>query len=106
MPQVTDATMNHPRELPIPGAAAADERAIELARVWAAGGRLNVTLATQIWEDPANWGLMLVDLARHVSNAYASGPGGMSREGVLERIKSGFDAEWSHPTNDALNTTT
>lgn len=52
-----------PTELPVPGAVHADPKAIELLRVWAAGGKQHVTLATRVWEDPAAWGIMLVDLA-------------------------------------------
>jgi hypothetical protein len=93
-----------PKELPIPAAVAADERAIELGRIWAAGGKQHVSLATGIWDDPANWGIMLVDLARHAANTYGASTG-MTREAVLARIKEGLDAEWSHPTDEATNTT-
>jgi hypothetical protein len=90
--------VNGPSELPILPAAASAERSIEIARIWAAGGKQHVTLATKLWEDPAAWGLMLVDLARHVANAYVETEGRVSAE-VLERIKQGFDAEWSSPTD-------
>lgn len=103
--EANEDRVNHANELPVPSAAANDERALELARVWAAGGKQHVALATQIWDDPASWGIMLVDLARHVANAYGASASGMTREAVLERIKVGFDAEWSHPTDEALNTT-
>jgi hypothetical protein len=42
---------------------------------------------------------MLVDLAEHVANAYEQTTGEY-REGVLKRIKEGFDAEWSRATDD------
>jgi len=45
------------------------------------------------WKDPAAWGLMLVDLARHVANSYEQNEG-RDRQEVLARIKAGFDADW------------
>ena len=88
----------HPKQLPIPSAAANDARAIELLRVWAAGGRQHVSLATGLWSDPANWGIMLVDLARHIADVYSQTKG-TSRGAVLQRLREGFDAEWETPTD-------
>lgn len=85
-------------ELVIPHAAATDPRAIELARIWAAEGKQHVSLATGLWDDPAAWGMMLVDLARHVANAYAETEGRPPAD-VLARIRAGFDAEWDNPTD-------
>jgi len=48
------------------------------------------------WEDPGAWGILLVDLARHTAQAYAEK--GYSKEAALNRIREGFDAEWSAPT--------
>jgi hypothetical protein len=42
---------------------------------------------------------MLVDLARHVSNAYSRQ--GHVRDEVLDRIYRAFDAERAFPTDDA-----
>ncbi len=85
-------------ELLIPHAAATDPRAVELARIWAAEGKQHVSLATGLWEDPAAWGMMLVDLAHHIANAYAKTEG-RSAVDVLARIRVGFDAEWDNPTD-------
>lgn len=85
-------------ELAIPPAAIQDIEAIEIARIWAAGGKQHVTLATGVWDDPAAWGLMLVDLARQIASAYAVSEGRSSPE-VLARIRAGFDAEWDNPTD-------
>ena len=93
---------NHSQELPIPPAAADDARAVELLRVWAAKGKQHVSLATGLWDDPASWGIMLVDLAKHVANAYELT--GSSREGVLQRVKEGFDAEWHTATGNPKGT--
>ena len=90
--------MSH--ELPVPPVAAADPKAVEIARIWASRGSQHVSLATEIWDDPAAWGLMLVDLARHVANGYEQAQG-RDREDVLRRIRAGFDAEWESPTDVA-----
>jgi hypothetical protein len=85
-------------ELPVPPAALKDPNATEIARIWAAGGKQQVSLATELWNDPMAWGLMLVDLARHVANAYCQTEGRDPAD-VLRRIRAGLDAEWSSPTD-------
>jgi|SRR5579862_7966932 len=91
------------RELPAPPGAIATPDAVEILRVWAAPGK-PVHLALQTtWQDPAAWGLMLVDLARHVAQAYERD--GRNREEVLARIRSAFDAEWSSPTDSPKDVT-
>ncbi|MBX3390841.1 MAG: DUF5076 domain-containing protein [Phycisphaeraceae bacterium] len=82
----------------MPDAAASDPRALEILRVWAAGGKQHVSIATDLWRDPANWGIMLVDLARHIANAYEQA-GTMGRDEALSKIKAGLQAEWSSPTD-------
>src|SRR3954470_20703284 len=61
---------DHLKQLPVPQPALNDARAGEKLRVWAAGGKQHVSLATGLWKDPASWGIMLTDLARHVARAY------------------------------------
>ncbi len=85
-------------ELPIPPAARDDASARELVRIWAAAGAKHVAIATGLWKDPAAWGLVLVDLARHVAGAYAQ-TDGSTEDAVLRRIREAFDAEWSNPTD-------
>jgi len=87
-------------ELPIPSQAVESESAFELLRVWVADGDQHVSMATEVWEDPAAWGIMLADLARHVANSYAQTEG-KKKPDVLERIREGFDAEWSSPTDES-----
>ena len=88
------------RELPIPNSARSDDEAFELARIWIANKGQHLSVLTGVWEDPAAWGIALVDLARHISNAYAEEMG-EDRKVILERIKEGFDAEWDSPTDEA-----
>ncbi len=85
-------------ELPIPPDVNSAGEAIELARIWAAAGKQHVSLATGLWNDPAMWGMMLVDLAKHVANGYHQ-IYGLDTEEALTRIKAGFDAEWGTPTD-------
>ena len=86
------------RELPIPPDVENDPKALELMRVWAAHGKQHVSLATNLWDDPRCWGIMLVDLAKHIALAYELSSGKDST-GVLGRIREGFDAEWMTATD-------
>jgi hypothetical protein len=74
-------------------------RAMEIARVWIVDKKQQVVLSGNLWEDPAAWGLMLVDLARHVANAYEDQ--GRNKDQVLARIREAFAAEWGAPTDNA-----
>jgi hypothetical protein len=89
----------------IPPVAASDREAFEILRVWISGGSQHVTLQPGAWDDPAIWGMMLVDLARHVANAFEQTER-MQSEAALERIKLGFDAEWNSPTDTASGSLT
>jgi len=89
-----------PRELVIPPAAQSDPKAAELVRVWAATGQQHVTISAEAWEDPATWGIVLVDLARHVANYYAQYRS-LQRDEVLLRIKNMFEAEWQSPSSES-----
>jgi hypothetical protein len=91
--------MPHPNELPIPTRAETDMLGREILRVWAAGGQQHVSINTSLWDDPASWGIMLVDLARHVANAYSQS-GRFDEQVALRRLKEGLDVEWMHPTDD------
>ena len=85
-------------ELDPPPLARGNAEATEVMRVWTAPGEgPHVTLRTT-WEDPAAWGMMLVDIARHAANAYAKE--GVKRAEALTRIKALFDAEWAEPTDE------
>jgi hypothetical protein len=90
--------MSHDNELTIPPQAAVDEEAREVLRFWSARGRLHVTVRADAYRDPAAWGIVLADLARHVANAYALE--GHARADALARFRAGFDAEWGFSTND------
>jgi hypothetical protein len=89
-----------PNELPLPDAAGMDPNASEVLRVWVAAGGQHVSLDPHAWDDPAAWGLLLVDLAKHVANAHDQS-GRMGYATALSRIRQGFDAEWTSPTDKA-----
>ena len=85
-------------ELHTPDAARGDPDSMEILRVGLAGGAQHVTLKSGVWEDPAAWGLMLADLARHIANTYAAE--GQDKAAALERICEGFQAEMNSPTDE------
>ncbi len=86
-------------ELHPPPAAEADREAVEIARIWVASGDQHVVLRPDVWEDPAAWGILLVDLARHAARTYHQSEG-HDLPKTLSRIKAGFDAEWGTPTDE------
>ena len=83
--------------LPIPDAVSKANRSMEMARIWIADGHQVVALSPNLWSDPGSWGLIFVDMARHLSKQYAEA--GKSEAEVLSRIRAAFDAEWNHPTD-------
>lgn len=90
--------MNQNKQLTIPSSITQDPNSFEILRVWVATNGQHVSLRSGIWEDPAAWGIMLADLARHVANAYREN-NGFDESKTLQRIKAGFEAEYSSPTD-------
>lgn len=78
--------------LEIPQAAGSDPKAFELLRVWVANRQQHVSLRTGVWEDPAAWGIMLADLARHIAEAYRREEG-RDFDATLQRVMAGIRAE-------------
>jgi hypothetical protein len=76
----------------------------EAMRVWVLEGKQIVSIDTALWSDPAAWGIMLMDLARHISNSYAFG-GERTYENALCRVLEGLDAERRSPTDAATPVT-
>ena len=88
----------HTNELDVPPQALSDSRAVEIARIWAAGSNQIVAFRAETWSDPATWGIMLVDFVKHIADAYENlGKG--TRNDILDTIKLAFDAEWRMPTD-------
>lgn len=67
----------------------------ELLRVWAKPDSTQGIALKLHWEDPAAWGLLLADVARHAAKAYANE--GLSEAASLDRILSGLAAEVNLP---------
>lgn len=87
------------RELPLPQSLNDDPRARELLRVWAAHGRQHVVVDSGAWEDPAAWGIALVDLARHIARAYGLNAH-LDTDEAFKRVIAGFEAELQHHTDE------
>ena len=85
------------RELALPPLAH-DTNAREVLRVWAVNGQSQECVLQPTWRDPAAWGLLLVDIARHAARAYAL-QGDQSEEQAMGRILAGLTAELSVPTD-------
>ena len=86
-------------ELGLPPGAKSDPGSRELARVWSAQGEQHVILRPDAWgPEPAAWGIMLVDLARHIARAHKQ-LYGHSEDETLRRIRQLWDAEWQNPTD-------
>ena len=88
----------HANAIDIPAAALADTEALELARIWATGEGQQIAFRSDLWEDPAAWGLMLVDIAKLVAQGYADDPA-WDATTALARIREGLDAEWESTTD-------
>jgi hypothetical protein len=86
-------------ELNPPPLAQTHPEATEVLRIWTAPEEGPHVVLRTTWQDPAAWGVMLVDVARHAANAYAKE--GWNRAEALAQIKALFDAEWSAPTDEA-----
>jgi hypothetical protein len=83
-------------ELEIPEVILKADQKTELARIWLADGDQVAVISPRLWDDPGVWGLMLVDLAKHVAKAYEES--GTSGDFALQKMKEALDAEWAHPT--------
>jgi ureidoglycolate hydrolase len=90
--------MSYPKdELAVPPIVAQDAKSFEIARVWVANGAQHVRLRADVWPDPAAWGIVLAELARHVALAYHLRED-HAVEDVLERVLAGFQSELESPT--------
>lgn len=69
----------------------------EILRAFIVDRGLSISIQ-RAFDDPATWGLLLVDLARHVARIFEAETG-MSEEEALQEIRAVFDAEWDRPTD-------
>ncbi|MDB5569711.1 MAG: hypothetical protein JWN93_894 [Hyphomicrobiales bacterium] len=91
-------------ELPVPPDAQ-EAGGHEVLRAFVVDGGLSVSLQ-RAFDEPQTWGVLLVDLARHVARIYAE-EAEMTQEQALSEIRRMFDAEWDRSTDpgatDAIN---
>lgn len=86
-------------ELEIPEKVRGDREAAELIRAWVTGGGdVHVTIKTGVWQDPAAYGIVLADLARHVANGFHQA-NGWDLEEALRRVIEGLSVEIGSPTD-------
>lgn len=86
-----------PGEIPIPPVAAQTPDSREVARVWIANGGCHVTLWSA-FEDPAMWGMLIADLARHAARSTAADKICSEKE-ALQAIVTYFNREMEQPTD-------
>lgn len=94
--------MANERDLAVPPTVAADASTSEILRVWTSDKGEQVTLRVDLFA-PAAWGLVLVDVAKHVAHAYAR-RGGMTANQAFSEVLSGFIAEIGQATDDPTPT--
>ena len=89
-------------ELPVPPAAQRDKKSQEAIRAWVAEGGLHCSLNIGLWDDHEGtaWGILLSDVARHVSNAMSKGDRTQA-QAVLDDIRAAFEREMEEPTSPA-----
>jgi Domain of unknown function (DUF5076) len=85
-------------ELDIPIEAFGNPNASEVLRAWSIDGGLVVSLNPMAFADSSVWGILLVDVARHVSRALAN-EGVGSVPVVMNNILNMFEKELARPTN-------
>jgi uncharacterized protein YbdZ (MbtH family) len=85
-------------ELQIPIAVMDDQSAKEILRVWISDNGQQFSIKPGTWPDPAGWGLLFVDIARQVAEAYSQG-NNEKYIAVLERILSGVKVESEDQSN-------
>lgn len=88
----------HAGALQIPPLAEGDGKAQELVRAWVSQGSLHVSLRPDAFDDAIAWGILLADLARHVSLAVEQMQG-TDQAKTLARIRAVMEAEFTGPTD-------
>ncbi len=89
--------MAGPREQPLPPDVMGRDDATEVLRAFVVDGGLSIAF-TRAFEEPDMWGLLLVDVARHASRAYAR-ESAYSEDEALRRIIDMFESEIARPTD-------
>jgi len=94
--------MAGPKEQPLPPDVIGRADATEVLRAFVLDGGLSIAFM-RAFEEPDMWGLLLVDIARHASRAYARESDYTEQE-ALRRIVDMFEAEVARPTDPGSTT--
>src|ERR1700710_14550 len=89
--------MAGPKEQPLPPDVMGRDDAIEVLRAFVGDGGLSIAF-TRAFDEPDMWGLLLVDIARHASRAYAR-ESAYTEDEALKRIVDMFEHETARPTD-------
>jgi hypothetical protein len=73
--------------------------AMELLRVAIVEGKPRFVITPNLWDDPGAWGILMVDVIRHLGNAYELD--GKDKAASIDRILAVFRAEIGSPTSEA-----
>jgi hypothetical protein len=77
----------------VPPQVRTDPDSEDIVRVWGMSDRSQIfSVRVSRWDDPAAWGLLLADLARHIAKSYAA-EGSRTEDAALGRIIAGLRAE-------------
>jgi uncharacterized protein DUF5076 len=87
------------KSLDVPPAVERDKAAFEVLRVWVAERGQHVSIRSGAWEDPAAWGVVLADLARHVAHAHHL-KSRVNEEEFLGRVLESFYDEIEDPSEE------
>lgn len=93
-------------ERPVSEAALRDQDAFEMLRVRIAENKLHCSIKVGMYRETMNipeeeaWGMILADVARHISNALETGYSSDATES-LQKIEETFLRELDAPTSDA-----
>lgn len=74
-------------------------KSTEIVKILLENDKQKFILKPDVWDDPAAWGILLVDLAKHIANSYSQAHK-LDKKEVLQRIREGFDIEWEFPTEE------
>ena len=85
-------------ELAVPIEALGNPNAGEILRAWSIDGGLSVSLNPVAFADSGVWGILLVDVARHVSRALSNEGKGSAPE-IMKSILNTFESELARPTD-------
>lgn len=94
------------KSISIPPAALEDDASVEMARVWVARQGLHCVLNVGTYRDSGfreatAWGVMLADMARHISHALRENGLETDSDRALAEIRQAMIRELDQPTSDA-----